>query len=167
MTFELVENEKIFIFRTIVPNHLKKYKKSVIKRGIIKDNKDNVIHLYLGTKFKDGKSVNYGIYLQKNGKLGYMCSSGDIYAIKDSSFYDNLPVITHIFLYTVNDNENFFNRIFPFIDDCYWEQVFYQECQEAALQFLMCCEFGNIPIHKDVQQKIARYVYNMHNIWNK
>jgi len=164
------ENEKIFVFKTIIPNRLKKYKSSVIKRGIVRHNggHNNDTNLFLGTKFKErGRSVNYGIYLQKNGKLGYMYSSGNIYEEKDLSFYDKLPIMTRMYLYTINDNQKFFNHIFPFLDDCYWKQVFYQECQEAALQFLMCCKFGKIPIHKDIQQKIARYIYNMHNTWIK
>lgn len=163
------EQEKIFIFRTFTSDR----NKIEIKRGIIRDkgyysNYTQYIHVFLGTKFKEnGNNINYGIYLQTNGKLGYMYSAPDNLE-KDSYFYDKISIITRIFLYTANEgNQNFYNHIFPFLDDCYWEQVFYQECQEAALQFLMCCKLGNVPICKDIQQKIARYIYNMHNTWNK
>ena len=164
------EHEKIFIFQTFRSDQ---YKKFDIKRGIICNKgyySDNTeyIHVFLGTKFKEnGKNINFGIYLQKNGKLGYMYSAPDNLE-KDCSFYNKLPIMTRIFLYTANEgNQIFFNDIFPFLDDCYWEQVFYKECQEAVLQFLMCCKFGNVSICKDIQQKIARYIYNMHNTWNK
>ena len=124
------EHEKIFIFQTFTSDH---NKTPEIKRGIIRDkgyysDDTEYIHVFLGTKFKEnGKNINYGIHLQKNGKLGYMYCAPDNLE-KDYSFYDKLPIMTRIFLYTANEgNQKFFNHIFPFLDNCYWKQVFYQE----------------------------------------
>lgn len=40
-----------------------------------------------------------------------------------------------------------------------WKMRFAREATSAALTFLMCCRFGNVPLHKDIVQCIARMIY--------